>query len=86
MAITVTTITTAEAFRARLHELLDASTPGVSVRVQVLADAIGADKTRVFAWMRGEGLPRTPALAGMARFYNVSSDWLLGLTDLKESK
>jgi|DEB0MinimDraft_3_1074331.scaffolds.fasta_scaffold25186_4 transcriptional regulator with XRE-family HTH domain len=66
------------AFRRSLNSLLDAHMPGVSKRVDALAAAVGTDKTRIYAWMRGEGLPRVPVLLTIARHYRVTTDRLLG--------
>lgn len=49
-----------------------------------LAERIGVTKGRVTHYETNKGHPNTPVLLEICRVLNVSSDWLLGLTDRKE--
>lgn len=47
-----------------------------------LGEIFGASRQTVASWMDGRSIPNANALARMARFYNVSADYLLGLSDM----
>lgn len=46
-----------------------------------LAREFGASRQTVSKWMLGESIPDIDALIKMAKYYNVSADYLLGLSD-----
>lgn len=46
-----------------------------------LAETVGCTRTTVAKWEAGENLPRAKELRKLARLFNVSSDYLIGLTD-----
>ena len=46
-----------------------------------VAKAIGVDKRAVIFWEQEVNEPKATYIAKMARFFNVSSDFLLGLED-----
>ena len=46
-----------------------------------LAEVIGATHSTVAKWESGVSLPRAKELRILAEFFNVSADYLIGLTD-----
>lgn len=46
-----------------------------------LGELFGASRQTVAHWLNGDRFPNADALARMAQFYNVSVDYLLGLSD-----
>lgn len=44
-----------------------------------LADVCGVRGSAVSKWMRGANTPSGDAVYRMARYFNCSSDWILGL-------
>lgn len=50
-------------------------------KVSRLAAACDTDRARVHAWLNGEGTPRVDALVAIARHFDVTTDFLLGLDD-----
>ena len=68
----------------RLYELRTEA--GVSMDVVVSALNEGGGKIsrgNLSRWERGENLPSLDALRRLRAYYNVSADYLLGLTDEK---
>ena len=47
------------------------------------ADALGTTKQNVNNWANGKNEPNFQTLVSIAKHYNVSTDYLLGLTDVK---
>ena len=43
----------------------------------------GLNHSAVTEWKKGKAKPSTEAVAKIARYFNVSADYLLGLTDDK---
>ena len=50
---------------------------------QQCADLLGVSKSAIGYWETGDTLPDAKSMALMAETYNVSADYLLGLTDVK---
>lgn len=50
-----------------------------------LADALGTKPTTVSSWERGASYPNTDMLFKLCNLFNVSSDYLLGKSDIKKS-
>lgn len=46
-----------------------------------LANATGLSKSAIGRWELGQAEPTASALITLAKFFNVSADYLLGLTD-----
>lgn len=46
-----------------------------------LAKALGVSKSTIGLWEMGDTLPDAKAIYDIASFFNVSADWLLGLSD-----
>jgi transcriptional regulator with XRE-family HTH domain len=46
-----------------------------------LASKIGVSKKQVSAWETGPTEPRNDSVVALARFFNVTTDFLLGVTD-----
>lgn len=67
-------------FSARLELLLGEREYG-DKKVSRLASACDTDRARVHAWLNGEGTPRVEALAAIAKHFDVTTDFLLGLDD-----
>lgn len=47
----------------------------------VLAKAVGVDKRAVIFWEQQVNEPKASYIVNLARYFNVSSDYLLGLED-----
>ena len=56
------------------------------VNAQDLAIAIGLNKAAVSEWKRGRAKPSAEAIARMAEYFGVTSDYLLGLSDEKRPR
>ena len=52
---------------------------------QELADTINTSRRAVASWELGEKSPTCEKLSALAEYYNVSADYLLGLTDQKKT-
>lgn len=52
------------------------------VRVKDLVDHLGISHQAISRLMTKQNLPSFETIAGMARFFNVSADYLLGLSDV----
>ena len=48
---------------------------------KLLAQKIGFSKSVVGSWENGSQQPGAPAIIALAKFFNVTSDYLLGLSD-----
>lgn len=70
-------------FSDRLNLLIGERTFG-DKKVARLAAACDTDRARVHAWLKGDGTPRAEALVAVARFFDVSTDFLLGLSDVSK--
>lgn len=66
-------------FAGRLSGLLDADAPGITERMDALCAFIGSDRTRIYSWLGERSMPSAAAVAGVAMFYGVSADELLGV-------
>ncbi|MCL2189242.1 MAG: helix-turn-helix transcriptional regulator [Defluviitaleaceae bacterium] len=64
---------------ARLRELLDAD----GVRTEEVADAVGIGSSAVRSWCTGYARPDIDKIPAICRFFGVSADWLLGISDTK---
>lgn len=62
-------------FAVRLEYLLS---KGCMTRTE-LAQVCGVRPSAVSKWMRGANTPSGDAVYRMARYFNCSSDWILGL-------
>ncbi|MBQ7978005.1 MAG: helix-turn-helix transcriptional regulator [Clostridia bacterium] len=49
--------------------------------LQKLADAIGVDKHAIIYWEQETNEPKASYIVRLANFFNVTTDYLLGLTD-----
>lgn len=67
-------------FATRLRELLNGPP---KVTQQTLADAIGVKRQTVALYASGQTKPNATQIAMIARFFKITSDWLLGLSDSK---
>ncbi len=65
-------------FASRLREMIDAN----KLTLPVLAEAIGVSRQAVGQWREGNTVPDILDLKKLAAFFNVSSDYLLGITDV----
>ena len=64
----------------RLNSLFqEARTRGTSTRSILLQ--LGMSETALAEWNRGKSKPTIGAVVTLARYFNVSADYLLGLTD-----
>lgn len=68
------------AFSARLHSLR--ARHGISQAV--LADGLHYTRETISLWERGRKLPSFDALIGICQYFDVSADWLLGISCREE--
>lgn len=68
-----------EAFQARLVELYNKDPKPL----HMLEEEFGAARQTVSKWLNGTRLPNAASLVKIARYYNVSVDYLLGLSNTK---
>lgn len=66
-------------FIERLKELRDDK--GISQ--QALAKETGISKSAIAFWELGQRIPNAQAVIILAKYFNVSTDYLLGMTDEK---
>jgi transcriptional regulator with XRE-family HTH domain len=52
-----------------------------NVKASVLSLKLGLNKNAISDWKRNIAKPSTEAIAKIARYFDVSADYLLGLTD-----
>lgn len=64
-------------FQIRLKELRES----LSLSQQSFADKIGIRQSTVAMWENGSNFPRKTTLAHIAAFFNVSVDYLMGISD-----
>ena len=67
-------------FSERLNECLASS--GKSV--YACSRDMGIHHTTMYGYANSYVNPTAPAIAKIARYFNVTSDWLLGLSDRKD--
>lgn len=48
---------------------------------KVIERITGINDASIYGWERGESLPSAPNLFKLAKYYRVSTDYLLGLVD-----
>ena len=48
---------------------------------EVLAKAIGVHPSAVSLWESGKNEPKASYIIGLAKFFNVTSDYLLGISE-----
>ena len=65
-------------FKERLGQIMGDR----KVSQEKLADAIGAKRQTVASWLYGRTDPDADLLFNVAEFFNVSADYLLGLSDI----
>lgn len=53
-----------------------------NVSQEKVADILNVSRRTVIAWEQGEKLPRYESIIAVAQLMNVTTDWLLGLSDL----
>ena len=66
-------------FRTRVKELREKA----SLSMDQLANNLGVTKSRVNMWENNGTVPRMNVLVDLAKFFNVSTDYLLGNDDTK---
>lgn len=49
-----------------------------------LADAIGCTPCTISHWTNGDTTPTTAILYELCRYFDVSADWILGLSNIKK--
>lgn len=54
-----------------------------SLTQQQLADELNVSRSSVASWENGDRIPDINNLADLSAFYNVTCDYLIGLTDAK---
>ena len=74
---------TNEIFVERLKELIkDKTDSGMSLNA--IAKEIGINQPTLFRYLKGEREPGIVNLAKIAKYFNESADWLLGLKSYEE--
>lgn len=71
-------------FAARLKDLMRESVPKVTQKD--LAAALGTAPNMVSAYMRGKSCPSLPMAVNIAQYFDVSIDYLAGLTDQRRQQ
>lgn len=66
----------------RIEELCHAQ----NIKPVKLCPAIGVTIATYYAWYKNDTLPNTKSIRNMARLFNVSSDYLLGLSDVSNAQ
>lgn len=69
------------AFAKRLRELIETS--GVSQ--SELANVVGVTRQAINSYTLGNTVPNSDVLTNIAKYFDVSADYLLGLTDVKSN-
>lgn len=69
---------------ARLKDLMRESVPKVTQKD--LAAALGTAPNMVSAYMRGKSCPSLPMAVNIAQYFDVSIDYLAGLTDQRRQQ
>lgn len=70
----------------RLNTLVrEASVKTGKTQTQI-ANEIGVKSSCLSEWTADKATPLADAIPRIAKYFGVSSDWLLGLTDIKETK
>lgn len=64
-------------FGNRLKELMKEN----SLTQQALADSLGVSQRAVSKWVNNQAEPTESAIVKCAKYFGVSADYLLGLTD-----
>ena len=49
-----------------------------------IARKAGMSKNAIYTWINDESCPGAASIAQICKYFNVSADWLLGLSDRKE--
>ena len=66
-----------DVLNCRLRELMDSS----NARTEELANAVGIGSSAVRMWYTGYARPDIDKIPAICKFYEVSADWLLGLSE-----
>jgi len=66
-----------EVLNCRLRELMD----GREAKTEELANAVGIGSSAVRMWYTGYARPDIEKIPAICKFYNVSADWLLGISE-----
>ena len=70
---------TNEIFIERLKELVDDKMANSKMSFNAIAKEIGINQPTLFRYLKGEREPGIVNLAKIAKYFNESADWLLGL-------
>ena len=66
-----------EEFAKKLKELRKEK----NISLIQLENAVGISKSSISDWENGKSIPNAKAVVALAKFFEVSTDYLLGLTD-----
>lgn len=69
-----------EIFQKRLNKLLKEK----GITLQKLADEIQTTKVSISRYKNGHRVPDIVILYKIAKYFNISADWIIGLTDMKK--
>jgi len=70
-----------DTLNCRLRELMD----GREAKTEDLANAVGIGSSAVRMWYTGYARPDIEKIPAICKFYNVSADWLLGLSEAQSA-
>lgn len=69
-------------FSDRLKELQEER----NVTGRQIADATGIQHSGITSYLRGDSMPNARALIKLCKYFDVSADWLLGLSNFRKRK
>lgn len=73
-----------EIFVERLNELVKEKCEQSRTSLNAIAKEIGIHQPTLFRYLKGEREPGIVNLAKIAKYFNESTDWLLGLKGYEE--
>lgn len=74
---------TTKTFSERLSDLVEAEKKDTGKRQKEIAFDIGVSSGTLSEWCSDQKTPTIDALPKLAAYFHVSSDWLIGLSDVK---
>ncbi len=70
-----------EEFAQRINEAMDAKGYPVRGRARILSKEFNISDKGAGKWLKGEAIPETSRLPGLASFLEVTAEWLLNGSD-----
>jgi transcriptional regulator with XRE-family HTH domain len=69
--------------RVKIHQRIKKRRKALGVSQRLLASTLNKSITTISTWENGHTVPSTDELLGLARYLNVSVDWLLSGREFK---